>query len=91
MIVMFFFFSETEDDVDDGTYIEQETQYHGDDNDAHDDLLDGYKSDNRDYRAMSDFKTKHHFSRMSHTLGGEMFVDRAEPIRFRVGQRLKNV
>ncbi|KAK9225890.1 hypothetical protein WN943_010935 [Citrus x changshan-huyou] len=84
-------FSKIEDDIDGGTCTKHETQYNRDDRDAHDDLLDRYKSDDGDYRAMSDFKTEHLFSRMSYALGGEMFVDGAKLVEFRFGQVLKKI
>ena len=46
-----------------------------DDHNAHDDLLDGYMSDNGDYGSMSDSENEHPFSRMSYVLGGQIFVD----------------
>lgn len=61
-----------------------------DDHNAHDDLLDGYRSDNGDYGSMPDSENEHPFSRMSYVLGGQIFVDGTEPVEFRVGQVFKN-
>ena len=74
-MMIFMFFSESEDDIVNGELREHETQYHMDDHNAHDDLLNGYESDNRDYGPMKNSKNEHHFSRMSHVLSSEIFID----------------
>ena len=82
-------FSELENDIVDGEPKEHETQYHMDDHNAHDDLLNRYECDNKNCGPMKNFENEHLFSRMSHVLGGEIFINGTEPVEFKVRQVLK--
>lgn len=59
-------------------------------NEEDDDLLDWYKDDNYDYGPLLDSKNEHLFSRISHTLGGQMFNKGTKPIKFRERMVFKN-
>ena len=62
-----------------------------DGSDSDDGLLEGYESDNVDFSLMQSSNDEHPFCAMSRVLGGQMFEDGTDPVKFRVKMVFRNM